>query len=105
MELVIFTDENWDENSEFLRVKDLEKVLAECFAINVFSLHLERIEHNCLILHYILSSDIAEEIFPLTREQWMMLTRNGIAKLVCNDYVYLMGRKVHRSVTCKQFVF
>ena len=88
VKLLIITDENWDDNSEFLRVSELKRIVANILNIDNFSLELESIETNCLRLHYSISILIAQAVFPLTDEEWKKLSQHSIVKMQCLEYLY-----------------
>ena len=88
VELLIITDENWDDDTDILRVVDLEAIVADIFHIDNFSLQRESIERQCLILRYAISILIAQTVFPLTDEEWKKLSKYGIIKMQCLDYFY-----------------
>ena len=88
VELLIITDENWNDNTEFLRVVDLEAIVAEILHIDNFSLQRESIEPHCLRLRYAISILIAQTVFPLTHEEWEKLSGKGIIKMQCLEYFY-----------------
>ena len=101
VKLLIITDENWDDNSEFLRVSDLKKIVADILDIDNFSLELASIEHHCLRLHYLISSLIAQAVFPLTEEEWKKLSQYSIIKMQCLEYFYTTEDKgTHTSFAC-----
>ena len=88
VELLIITDENWDSNSQFFRVADIKEIVSDILDIDNLSLQLERIEHNCLRLHYSMSILIAQAVFPLTEEEWKKLSQHSIIKMQCLEYFY-----------------
>ena len=47
VELLIITDENWDDNTDYLRVVDLEEIVANIFHIHNFGLQPVSIEPSC----------------------------------------------------------
>ena len=93
VKLLIITDENWDDNSEFLRVSELKRIVANILNIDNFSLELESIETNCLRLHYSISILIAQAVFPLTDEEWKKLSQHTIIKMQCLEYSYTTEEK------------
>ena len=93
VELVIVTDENWNGNTEFLRLLDLEAIVAECLDIDSFILQRKSIESNCLTIRYSISVHIAQAVFPLTNEEWRKLAHHGIMKLQCLGYLYTTEAK------------
>ena len=88
VELLIITDENWNDNTEFLRVVDLEAIVAKILHIDNFSLQRESIEPHCLRLRYAISILIAQTLFPLTHEEWKKLSGKGIIKMQCLENFY-----------------
>ena len=88
VELLIITDENWDSNSQFFRVADIKEIVSDILDIDNLSLQLERIETNCLRLHYSISILIAQAVFPLTDEEWKKLSQHSIIKMQCLEYFY-----------------
>ena len=100
VELVIVTDENWNGNTEFLRLLDLEAIVAECLDVDNFILQRKSIESNCLTIRYSISVHIAQAVFPLTNEEWRKLAHHGIMKLQCLGYLYTTEAKG----TCMYFV-
>ena len=102
VELVIVTDENWNGNTEFLRLLDLEAIVAECLDIDDFILKRKSIESNCLTIRYSISVHIAQAVFPLTNEEWRKLAHHGIVKLECLDYLYTTEAK--GTYVCTSFV-
>ena len=88
VELLIITDENWDNNTPFQKVLDIKKIVAKILDIDDFSLQLVRIEQNCLRLYYLISILIAQAVFPLTDEEWKKLSQHSIIKMQCLEYFY-----------------
>ena len=88
VELLIITDENWDDSIKFVKVLDLEDLIAKCLKIDCFDLHIFRIEPKCLRIRYAISIDIAQTVFPLTNEEWKKLSHLGIIKIYCEEYFY-----------------
>ena len=88
VELLIITDENWNDNTDFLRVVDLDAIVAEILNIDNFSLQPKSIEPHCLRLRYAISILIAQTVFPLTHEEWKKLSGKGIIKMQCLEYFY-----------------
>ena len=88
VELLIITDENWDDSIKFVKVLDLEALVAKCLNIDCFNLQIVRIEPHCLRIRYAISIDIAQTVFPLTNEEWKKLFHLGIIKIHCEEYFY-----------------
>ena len=88
VELLIITDENWDNNTPFHKVLDLKEIVADILDIDNFSLQLVSVEHHCLRLHYSISILIAQAVFPLTEEEWKKLSQHSIVKMQCLEYFY-----------------
>ena len=88
VQLLIVTDENWDEYTPFVKVLNLEKIVASSLNFSRFVLHLERIEPQCLKLFYALSVKIAKSLLPLTPEEWRQLSQHGIVELKCLGFQY-----------------
>ena len=88
VELLIITDEKWDNNTPFHKVLDIKEVVADILDIDNFSLQLVKIEHNCLRLHYSISILIAQAVFPLTDGEWKKLSQHSIIKMQCLEYFY-----------------
>ena len=93
VELLIITDENWNNGIEFLKVVDLEMLVAKCLKINRFSLQIVSIEPQCLKIRYAISIHVAECVFPLTSEEWKELSSHGIIQMQCLDYFYSTDEK------------
>ena len=91
--LIIITDETWNEFTEFVKVKKLRSIIAGAFRCNKFSLSLQSIEAMCLKLCYALIPSLVDHIFPLTLEEWNKLRSHGIAEIHCRDYHYMVDRK------------
>ena len=104
VELLIITDENWDDNSQFLRVSDIKEIVADILDIDNFSLELLSIETQCLRLHYSISILIAQAVFPLTDEEWKKLSQHSIIKMQCLEYFYTTEDKGTQSL-CMNFIF
>ena len=83
VELVIITDECWNDSIQFVKVIELEGLVAKCLDIDQFSLEIVNIESNCLRIHYAISLQVAKTILPLTDEQWKKLSQNLIVKVRC----------------------
>ena len=83
VELVIITDENWNYSVQFVKVLELEELVADCLDIDQFSLEVVNIESNCLRIHYAIPLQVAKAIFPLTEEEWKKLSQNHIVKIQC----------------------
>ena len=88
VELLIITDDNWNHSIEFVKVFELEQLVASCFNIDRFSLKLHNIESNCLRIYYAISLQVAKVVFPLTDEEWKKLSQNHIVKIQCLGYIY-----------------
>ena len=88
VELLIITDENWDDSIKFVKVLDLEALITKCLKIDCFDLQIFRIELKCLRIRYAISIDIARTVFPLTNEEWKKLSHLGIIKIHCEEYFY-----------------
>ena len=93
VELLIITDENWNNGIEFLKVVDLEMLVAKCLKIDRFSLQIVSIEPQCLKIRYAISIHVVECVFPLTSEEWKELSSHGIIQIQCLDYFYSTGEK------------
>ena len=93
VELTIITDEYWDDSIKFVKVLDLEELVAECLDIDRFNLQIISIEPHCLRIMYAVSIHIAETVFPLTSEQWKKLSNNGIIKIHCLEFFYTTDDK------------
>ena len=107
VELLIITDDNWDDYTPFVRVLDLEKIVAKCLDFNQFNLHLVSIEPHCLRLHYVISVHIAHSVFPLTTEEWKYLTSYGIIELKCEEFHYVSEQKgiiIHEIIRHVEFL-
>ena len=81
VELVIITDEYWDDSIKFVKAIELEGLVAKCLDIDHFSLEMVNIESNCLRIHYAIPLQVAKVIFPLTEEEWKKLSQNHIVKI------------------------
>lgn len=88
VDLILLTDENWNEDMEFVKVLELEKTVAKCLGFNDFHLHLVAIQSECLKLFYSISVHIARAVFPLTPEELDKLASYSIAVVKCLDYHY-----------------
>ena len=88
VELLIITDENWDNNTPFQKVLDVKEIVSDILEIDNFNLQLVSIEHHCLRLRYSISILIAQAVFPLTEEEWKKLSQHSIIKMQCLEYFY-----------------
>ena len=93
VELVIITDENWDDYTPFLRVKEFESIIADAFRCDKIFMILQSIEPQCLKLRYALIPSLVDHIFPLTLEEWNKLRSHGVAEIHCRDYHYMVDGK------------
>ena len=93
VKLVIITDENWDDYTPFLRVKEFESIIANAFRCDKIFLILQSIEPQCLKLRYALIPSLVDHIFPLTLEEWNKLRSHGVAEIHCRDYHYMVDGK------------
>ena len=98
VELLIITDENWDDSISFVKVLHLEALIAKCLKIDCFNLQIFRIEPKCLRIQYAISIDIARTVFPLTKEEWKKLSHLGIIKIHCEEYFYSTDDKGKQKV-------
>ena len=96
VELILITDDQWNEFTPFLNVLELKDIVAKYLNINDFNLELVNISPQCLKLHLAISIAIALSIFPLTQEEWNKLSSLGIVELKCLDFTYKNGM-CHRS--------
>ena len=90
VQLLIVTDENWDEYTPFVKVLDLEKIVANTLNVSRFVLQLERIEPQCLRLYFTLPLNTAKSIYPLTPQEWERLSQHGIVEMKCLGFNYTM---------------
>ena len=88
VDLLLITDENWNEDMEFMKILKLEKTVAKCLGFDDFHLHLEAIQSQCLRVCYSISIHIAKSVFPLMEEELDELKSHGIAVLKCLEYHY-----------------
>ena len=91
--LLIITDESWNELTEFVKVTNLRPIIAGAFRCNEIFLALQSIKPQCLKLCYALISSLVDHIFPLTLEEWNKLRSLGIAEIHCRDYHYMVDEK------------
>ena len=91
VELILITDDEWNEFTPFLNVLELKDIVAKYLNINDFNLELVNISPQCLKLHLAISVAIALSIFPLTQEEWNKLSSLGIVELKCLDFAYKNG--------------
>ena len=91
VELILITDDQWNEFTPFLNVLELKDIVAKYLNINDFNLELVNISPQCLKLHLAISIAIALSIFPLTPEEWNKLSSLGIVELKCLDLTYKKG--------------
>ena len=91
--LLIITDESWNEFTEFVKVTKLKPIIAEAFKCSEIFLALQSIEPRCLKLRYALIPSLVDHIFPLTLEEWNKLRSLGIAEIHCRDYHYMVDEK------------
>ena len=105
VELLIVTDDNWNEYTSFVDVLDLGDIVAKSLNIDNFSLHLARIETNCLRIRYTISVHIVNNVFPLTIEEWNKLTEHGIVEMKCLDFHYSQKEKCNKIMhdSCMRF--
>ena len=110
VELILITDDQWNEFTPFLNVLELKDIVAKYLNINDFNLELVNISPQCLKLHLAISIAIALSIFPLTQEEWNKLYSLGIVELKCLDLTYKRGMQYgrilesHVSLFCVSFV-
>ena len=93
VDLVIVTDENWNDYTPFLKVLDFESIIANAFRCDKIFLTLQSIEPQCLKLRYALIPSLVDHIFPLTLEEWNKLRSHGVAEIHCRDYHYMVDEK------------
>ena len=93
VELVIITDENWNDYTPFLKVLDFESIIANAFRCDKIFLTLQSIEPHCLKLRYALIPSLVDHIFPLTPEEWNKLRFHGVAEIHCGDYHCMVDEK------------
>ena len=93
VELLIITDDSWDDFVSFSKVRNLEKTVANVFRISQALLDLQSIEPHCLQLRYVLDRPLVSRIFPLTLEEWNELRSQNIAQVHCGDYHCMMDEK------------
>ena len=93
VELLIITDENWDDYIPFVKILDLEDVVANCLNIDRFAIQLASIEPHCLRMRYTISVHIVNSVFPLTDEEWRALTRHGVVEMECLSFHYYKDKK------------
>lgn len=102
VELIIITDETWDMYTKFVKVLDLERIVAKVFRCNPSILKLESIEPQCLKLCYAALHSVVDSIFPLTVEEWQELRMQGITEIHCREFHYVKEEKgiAHVLYTC-----
>ena len=93
VELLIITDENWDDYIPFVKLLDLEDIVAKCLNIDRFVIHLASIEPHCLRIRYTISVHNVNSVFPLTSEEWSELTQHGIVEMKCLMFHYTQEKK------------
>ena len=87
VELLLITDETWNLNTKFVKVCDLEEVVANALDIDTFTLQLVRIEPQCLKICFSISIHIAKSVFPLTQEEWNIISSHGVVEIRCLDHL------------------
>ena len=93
VQLVIKTDENFNEFSKLEAVLDIEEAITHAFHCEQYVLHLKKIEPQDCTLHYMMSVQMAKFVFPLTNEEWVNLTHHGVVELKCLDFEYSIHEK------------
>ena len=91
VELVIITDHQWDECTQFVNVLELKDIIAHALNIDDFNLELLSITPQCLKLYLGIAVAVAISIFPLTAEEWNKLSSLGIIEMRCLSFVYKKG--------------
>ena len=97
VELIITIDGSWNECPIFMKVLDLEITVANVFQCETFALHLRSIDHEAksLRLWFAVSIRTLKSVFPLTTEEWVTITNQGVVELKCLEFHY----KVHEKGT------
>ena len=91
VELVIITDHQWDECTQFVNVLELKDIIAHALNIDDFNLELLSITPQCLKLYLGIAVAVAISIFPPTAEEWNKLSSLGIIEMRCLSFVYKKG--------------
>ena len=92
-DLILITDETWNQYKAFLSVLELRRCVGEVFGIHEFNFNLKSIDANCLKMKYALPSCMQELVFPLTPEQEEKLREYGITEVCFGNYHYIMEKK------------
>ena len=91
-DVVVITDDQWDECTEFLYVLELKDIIAHALNITNFNMELLKITPQCLKLHLAIPVEIAMSVFPLTLEEWNKLSSLGIVEISCLSFTYKIGK-------------
>ena len=90
VELILTTDSSWNECPVFLKVLNLEDIIANVFQCEVFALHLRSIdqESQSHTLRFAVPLSTLKSVFPLTSEEWVSITAHGVVELKCLEFYY-----------------
>ena len=95
-ELLIITDDSWSSEKPFQAIENLKVTVSKIFNIIDFALSLQRIETNCLRLHYYISTSVGKRTFPLSSEQLNQLKSCKISEIHYQEshYYFFTQRKL-----------
>ena len=88
VELLIKTEETFNESSPLVKILDLEEIVTHAFHCEKYLLNLKRIGTKDNTVCYTMFSQITKSVFPLTNEEWVYLTQHGVMELRCLDFYY-----------------
>ena len=81
------TLDNTHDNCSLSHLRVLKANLRKILNISDVELQLQKIELGSICLTFQIPKDL-QQIFPLSKEQEVLLSEIGIVKLSCGDYVY-----------------
>ena len=95
VEIIITTDTSWNDHTVFMKICDLENTITNAFQCEAFSLHLRSIdlEAKSIRLWFAASASTLKSVFPLTSEEWVSITNQGVVELKCLDFHYKVQEK------------
>ena len=88
VDLLIKTDENFNDSTQLVKILDLEEAVTHAFHCEKYFLHLKRIGPQDHTVCYTMFNHITKSVFPLTNEEWVYLTQHGVVELRCLDFYY-----------------
>ena len=88
--ILVFKLDSVYEQFTVKAVKDFQSKLCGILCVPPSALHLLRVEEGCVQLTFQLPDFVQQEIFPLSSEQERALVEEGVIRLTCGNYEFVV---------------